>query len=93
MDNEIHGERERERERERGQVKLEDEGSYLSADAQEVDDVDVLADHLHHVHLRDEVDHVVVGVALLQHLDGHDAAAASGADHARNFRFHHLQIF
>jgi hypothetical protein len=29
-------------------------------------------------------------VALLQHLDGHDVAAAPGADHARHLGFHHL---
>ena len=64
--------------------------TYLSTDAEQVDDVDMLSNHLHHVHFGDQIDHVVVSVALLEHLDGHDVAVTSGADDGGNFRFHDL---
>ena len=41
------------------------------ADAQQVDDVHVSLDVLHHLHLLDKVDHLGVGVALLEHLHRH----------------------
>ena len=59
------------------------EGPVLRADAEQVDDVDdvvVAADHLHHVHLGDEVDHLLVGVALLQHLHRHSRRLAAVHD-------------
>lgn len=43
----------------------------LRAAAQQVDDVDVPPDHLHHLHLRHQVHHLGVRVALLEHLDRH----------------------
>ena len=51
------------------------DGTFLGADAQQVDDVPVVADDLHQVHLRHQVDQVAVGVAVFQHLDRHDVAA------------------
>ena len=59
------------------------ERAVLRADPEQVDDVDdvlVAADHLHHVHLGDEVDHLLVGVALLQHLDRHRRRLAAVHD-------------
>ena len=52
----------------------------LGAHPQQVDDVDVAADHLHHVHLGDEVDHLGVRVSLLQHLDRHDGRLAGALE-------------
>ena len=40
------------------------ERAVLRAAAQQVEDVDVLADHLHHLHFRDEVHELRVRVAL-----------------------------
>jgi hypothetical protein len=50
----------------------------------------VFADHLHHVHLGDQVDHVVVGVAFLQHLHCNNVPLSASADQAGHFSFDNL---
>ena len=65
------------------------QGSVLRADAQQVDDVNVAPDDLHHVHLGDQVDHLGVGVALLEHLDRHNGAFA-GSTKTERVSLHHL---
>lgn len=43
------------------------EGTVLGTTTQQIDDVDVFTDHLHHLHFRHQIHHLVVGVALWWH--------------------------
>ena len=53
--------------------------NYLSTNTHEIDYVDVPPNHFHHVHLRDKVNHLLVRVALFQHLDCYRGRAATAA--------------
>ena len=57
-----------------------------------LDDVDVSTDHFDHVHFGDQINHLLIGVTLFQHLDSHGSGLAL-TEQISCIGFHYLQMY